>query len=160
MSQEQKQGRPPGPPPVSPYLTVGNGRAIIEVYQKAFGAQVVSTQAGPDGKRLMHAALLINGGMLMLSDDFPEFHDGKASTPKAFGGTPVTIHLDLPDVDATWKQALAAGFKVVMPLADQFWGDRYGQLEDPEGHRWSLATRKAQPSQAELDRAVEAMKPK
>jgi PhnB protein len=159
MSQEQKQGQPPAPPPITPYLTVANARSIIEVYQKGLGAQVVSTQPAADGKRLMHAALLINGGMLMLSDDFPEFHGGKSSTPKAFGGTAVTIHLDLPDVDATWTQAVAAGFTVLMPLADQFWGDRYGQLEDPEGHRWSLATRKRQPTQAELDRgAKEATK--
>jgi PhnB protein len=132
----------PTPPPLSPYLTVDDARAACEFYVRAFDAKVLSQQPTPDGKKLIHAALDVNGGLFMLSADFPEM-SGSSRTPKAFGGTPVTLHLDLADVDATWKKAVDAGAKVVMPVADQFWGDRYGILEDPFGHRWSLATRKA-----------------
>jgi PhnB protein len=144
----------PTPPPVSPYLTVDNADAAIAFYQKAFGAKLVHRQGAPDGKKVIHAALLINGGLLMLCDDFPEMRGGAKGTPTALGGSPVTIHLDLPDVDATFARAVEAGAKVTMPLADQFWGDRYGAIVDPFGHRWSLATRKRQVTQAELDRAA------
>ena len=152
MSESQAQI---APPPLSPYLTVDNAKGAIEFYTKAFGAKELGRQATPDGSKLIHAALLINGGLVMLSDDFPEMSGGKAGTPKALGGTPVTIHMNLADVDATWKQAVDAGATVIMPLAEQFWGDRYGQLEDPFGHRWSLATTKRKPSQEEVDKATE-----
>jgi PhnB protein len=141
----------PPPPPVAPYLTVSNGQAALAFYQKAFGAQVVHRQDTPDGKKVIHASLLINGGLVMLSDDFPEMKGGKASSPDALGGSPVTIHLDLPDVDATFAAAVAAGATITMPLAEQFWGDRYGQIVDPAGHKWSLATRKRQVTRSELD---------
>ncbi|XYI02376.1 VOC family protein [Sorangium sp. So ce1128] len=131
-------------PPVSPYLTVGDAKGAIDFYTRAFGAREMSRMAMPNSDRIMHAAVLINGGLVMLADDFPEYSEGKSLTPKALGGTSVTIHLNLPDVDAAWKQAVDAGAKVIMPLADMFWGDRYGVLEDPYGHRWSLATTKQQ----------------
>jgi PhnB protein len=150
----QQQATPPPPPPVSPYLTVGDAGAAIDFYQRAYGAELLSKQPGPDGKRLIHAALAINGGLVMLSDDFPEYHGGKSSTPKTFGGTPVTIHLDVADVDALWARAIGAGATAVMPLADQFWGDRYGVVEDPFGHRWSMATRKGRPSADELAKSM------
>ena len=92
----------------------------------------------PDGK-LVHAALRINGFLVMLNDDFPEMCGGKSMTPKSLGGTPVTIHLHVTDVDAAFQRALDAGATVVMPLEDQFWGDRYGVVADPFGHQWSLA---------------------
>jgi PhnB protein len=88
----------------------------------------------------------------MLSDEFPEMSGGRA--PGAPGGSGVTLHIDLPDVDATWKRAVAAGAQETMPLADQFWGDRYGKIRDPFGHQWSLATRKRAVSQAEVDEAA------
>jgi PhnB protein len=144
----------PEPPPVSPYLTVDDARAAIAFYEKAFGAKVASRQETPDGRKVIHAALLINGGLLMLSDDFPEMHGGAPHHAKALGGSPVTIHLDLPDVDATFARAVEAGATVTMPLADQFWGDRYGGLRDPFGHSWSLATRKRKVTQADLDRGA------
>ncbi|XXV34302.1 glyoxalase/bleomycin resistance/extradiol dioxygenase family protein [Sorangium sp. So ce1504] len=112
---------------------------------------MVAEQPTPDGKKLIHAALLVNGSLVMLSDDFPEQCGGVSRTPKAFGGTAVTLHLDLPDVDATWKRVVEAGASVEMPLADMFWGDRYGIVTDPFGHRWSLATRKKAATQEELD---------
>ena len=88
-----------------------------------------------DGNRLMHAHLTINGGSLMLNDDFPEFREGGGDVP-APGG--VTLHIQVPDADAVWGNALAAGATVKFPLEDQFWGDRYGQLEDPFGFTWSI----------------------
>lgn len=143
--------RPAAPPPLAPYLTVHDAKAALEFYRKAFAAHVIGTQPTPDGTKIIHAALTLpNGGQFMLSDDFPEM-TGASRTPKTLGGTPVTIHLDVPDVDASWSTAVAAGAREVMPLADQFWGDRYGILEDPFGHRWSLATRKQAVTQSDLD---------
>jgi PhnB protein len=158
---DPKESPLPEPPPVSPYLTVDNAGAAIAFYQKAFGAKVAARQDTPDGKKVIHAALLINGGLVMLCDDFPEMRGGAKGTPSALGGSPVTLHLDLPDVDATFARAVDAGATVTMPLADQFWGDRYGGLIDPFGHRWSLATRKRKVTQADLDRgATEHFSPK
>jgi PhnB protein len=91
----------------------------------------------------------------MLCDDFPEMRGGAARDPKALGGSAVTLHLALPDVDAVFERAVAAGASVTMPLADQFWGDRYGKLRDPFGHEWSLATPKQPKSQAERDQGAE-----
>lgn len=146
----------PTPPPVTPYLTVADASGAIDFYVRAFGAQVLSRQPTPDGSKLIHAALLVNGGLVMLSDDFPEMSGGQRRDPKALGGTPVTLHLDLPDVKAVWKQAVDTGAAVRMPLAVQFWGDEYGVLEDPFGHRWSLATRVKKVSEQELDAGAQA----
>lgn len=142
-------------PPLAPHLTVDGARAAIDFYQRALGAEVMSTVPTPDNAKLLHAALRINGAMVMLSDDFPEMNGGKGSSPKALGGSPINIHLDLPDVDAAWQRAVDAGATVAMPLADMFWGDRYGILVDPFGHRWSLATRKTTPSAEEQRAAIE-----
>jgi PhnB protein len=101
----------------------------------------------------------INGGLVMMSDDFPEFADGRSSTPEALGGSPVTIHLNLADVDAAWQRAVDAGATVTMPLEDQFWGDRYGQLTDPFGHRWSLATHQRDVTPEEIEAAMNASSP-
>jgi PhnB protein len=124
-------------PAVSPHLVVGDAAAAIDFYVKAFGAVELGRVPRPDGK-LVHAALRINGSLVMLNDDFPEVCGGKSMTPKSLGGTPVTIHLTVTDVDAKFQQALDAGATVVAPLEDQFWGDRYGVVEDPFGHHWSL----------------------
>ncbi|XXT16745.1 VOC family protein [Sorangium sp. So ce429] len=154
-TSHERPAPPPAPPPVSPYLTVGDARAAIDFYRRAFGATLVAEQPTPDGKKLIHAALALNGGLVMLSDDFPEMSGGVSRTPKALGGSSVTIHLDLPDVDATWKRAVEAGATVELPLGDMFWGDRYGIMTDPFGHRWSLATRKKAATQTELDAGAE-----
>jgi PhnB protein len=144
----------PPTPPVAPYLTVSDANAAIDFYQTAFGAVEVSRMPGPDGKKLIHAAMTINGGLVMMSDDIPEFNDGRSSTPESFGGSPVTIHLNVPDVDAAWDRAVQAGATVIMPLADQFWGDRYGQLRDPFGHNWSLSTPGTPRNPEEMARAM------
>ena len=136
---------------IIPEVTVHDARAAIEFYKKAFGAKDLGTHATPDGKKVMHSALELNGGVVFVCDDFPEMRGGKSSTPKALGGSPITIHLDCADVDSMFERAVKAGATVTMPLADQFWGDRYGQLRDPFGHHWSLATRKRTATKADLD---------
>jgi PhnB protein len=124
-------------PALSPHLVVDDAAAAIDFYVRAFDAVELGRVPGPDG-RLVHAALRINGAVVLLNDDFPETCGGKSMTPKSLGGTPVTIHLTVTDVDAKFQQALDAGATVVAPLEDQFWGDRYGAIADPFGHRWSL----------------------
>lgn len=125
-------------PMLVPHLVVDDAAAALDFYARAFGADEMARIPGPEG-RLIHAALQINGFMVFLNDDFPEFNDGKSSTPTALGGTSVTIHLHGPDVEARFQRALDAGASVVAPLEDQFWGDRYGVVRDPFGHQWSLA---------------------
>jgi len=141
-------------PAVSPMLTVSDGAAAIDFYVKAFGAEELGRVPGPDGKKLFHAALRINGALVMLNDDFPEMNDGKSATPEALGGSPVTIHLTVTDVDAKFQQAIDAGATVVMPVDDMFWGDRYGELRDPFGHLWSMGQPMREVSQEEIDNAI------
>lgn len=141
-------------PAVSPMLTVSDGTAAIDFYVKAFDAEELGRVPGPDGKKLFHAALRINGALVMLNDDFPEMNDGKSVTPEALGGSPVTVHLTVTDVDAKFQRAIDAGATVVMPLDDMFWGDRYGELRDPFGHMWSMGQPMREVSQDEIDKAV------
>ena len=140
-------------PAVIPHLIVDNAAAAIDFYVKAFDAVEQGRIPGPDG-RLIHAAVQINGSMVMLNDDFPEMCNDKSMTPKALGGTPVTIHLTVTDVDTKFQRALDAGATVVMPLEDQFWGDRYGVVADPFGHNWSLGQPVREVSMEEIKEAV------
>lgn len=142
--------------PLSPHIFVSNAAAAIDFYKKAFNAEELARHPAPDGKRLMHAALLINGSTLMLCDDFPEYNGGKGSTPEAFGGTPVVLHLQVAEADPVFQRAVDAGATVIMPLADQFWGDRYGQVADPFGHKWSIGARVRKVTEAELQEAAKA----
>ena len=128
----------PDVPPVTPYLTVSDAEAAILFYRRAFDSREVSRVEAQDGRRLMHAALALNGGLVMLSDDFPEFNDGRRKAPGPDGETGVTIHLNVTDVDSAMARAVAAGAKVLMQPADMFWGQRFGKLRDPFGHEWSL----------------------
>ena len=140
-------------PTVIPHLVVDDAAAAIDFYVKAFGGVELGRVPHPDG-RLVHAALNINGSTVMLNDDFPDFNDGKSTTPKALGGTPVTIHLQVPDVDTAFQRALDAGATVVAPLEDQFWGDRYGVVADPFGHHWSLGQPVREVSMEEISAAM------
>jgi PhnB protein len=135
---------------LSPHLVCAGAAEAIKFYQQAFGATEMVRLPGPDGK-LMHACVCINGSSVMLVD---ENRDYGMLSPKSLGGTPVTIHLNVKDADQTAAQAVAAGAKVIMPVADMFWGDRYGIVEDPFGHRWSIATPQRQLSEAELKEAA------
>lgn len=143
-------------PALSPHLVVDNAAAAIDFYVKAFGAEELGRLPRPDGK-LAHAAVRINGFMVMLNDDFPEVCGGKSMTPTLLGGTPVTIHLTVPDVDASFQRAVDAGATVVVPLEDQFWGDRYGMVADPFGHHWSLGQPVREVSPEEMAAAMAAM---
>lgn len=140
-------------PALSPHLVVDGADAAIDFYAQAFDAVELGRVPGPDGK-LIHAALQINGCTVLLNDDFPETCGGTSMTPKALGGTPVTIHLTVTDVDAKFQRALDAGATVVMPLADQFWGDRYGVIADPFGHHWSMGQPVREVSMDEIAAAV------
>ncbi len=139
-----------GVSPLSPHLVVAGAADAIKFYQRAFGAQELIKLEGPDGK-LMHACVSINGSSVMLVDENPQW---KALGPKSLGGTPVTIHLMVDDVDKVTNQAIAAGAKVIMPVADMFWGDRYGIVEDPFGHQWSIATTIKVMTEAEIKEAA------
>ncbi|BBX00537.1 hypothetical protein BST36_01625 [Mycolicibacterium moriokaense] len=140
-------------PSVSPHLTVDDAAAAIDFYVKALGAEELGRVPGPGGK-LVHAALKINGSTVLLNDDFPEMSEGKSLTPKALGGTPVTIHLTVTDVDTTFQKAVDAGATVVHPLEDAFWGDRYGVVRDPFGHQWSMGQPMREVSMEEIEEAM------
>ena len=144
---------PEGHHTITPHLTIRGAAQAIEFYKKAFGAQELGRSAAPDGK-IMHAALKVGDSILYLADEFPG--PGGSHSPAALKGSPVTLHIYVSDVDALFHRAVAAGAKVTMPLADQFWGDRYGQLEDPFGHRWSLGTRKEDLTREEVDQRAKA----
>ncbi len=122
---------------ITPFLTIRErrGQEALAFYEAAFGAEVVERNIAEDGERLMQAGLRINNGWLMLSDEFPEWTGHPA--PPAEG---VTLHLQVDDADAWAERAAAAGAEVTMPVADAFWGDRYGQLRDPFGHQWSIGS--------------------
>jgi PhnB protein len=127
---------PPGFRMVTPYLAVNGGAQALEFYKKALGARELSRETTPDGK-VLHARMKIGDSIVMLSDQF--------GVPTVSGSTPmdtsVTLHVYSRDVGKLWQRATAAGAKVVMPIDNQFWGERYGQLVDPFGHRWSLSMR-------------------
>jgi PhnB protein len=128
---------PEGHHTITPHLVVRGGAEAIAFYKKAFGAEELGRSPGPDGMSIMHAGLKIGDSILFLNDEFP---DMGCRSPQALGGSPITLHLYVKDVDAVFKQAVAAGAQVRMPVTDMFWGDRYGQVTDPFGHVWALAT--------------------
>ncbi|MGE5242188.1 MAG: VOC family protein [Bacteroidota bacterium] len=137
---------------VTPHLVCAGAAEAITFYQQAFGAVEMGRLPGPQGK-LMHAMIRIGDSAVMLVDEFP---DRGSLGPKSLKGSPVTIHLYVEDVDATVKRAVAAGAKITMPVDDMFWGDRYGRLEDPFGHQWSIATHIRDVSSEEMQTAMKA----
>lgn len=135
MTDNRDQGPTNG---VTPHLTIGGKRAAeaIDFYKRAFIAEpAMEPMKAEDGERIMHAHLKINGGSVMLNDDFPEYRGSAAGAPAA-----VTLHLPTDDADAWFARAVDAGATPTMPLADMFWGDRYGQVTDPFGHSWSIGS--------------------
>lgn len=139
---------------ITPHLVCEGAADAIAFYKQAFGAVELMRLAGEDG-RVMHAALKIGDSTLMLADDFPQYDGGKG--PKALQGSPVTLHLYSPDVDAAFQQAVDAGAVVRMPPADMFWGDRYSQVTDPFGHHWSIATHLKDMTPEEMAAAMQNM---
>ncbi len=132
---------------VTPYLAVSDAAGAIDWYKKAFGAKELTRMPAPGGK-VMHAELMIGDSRVMLSDVFP---GTDVNHPHGLGGTTSNMHIYHRDVDKLWQQAVAAGAHVTMPLADQFWGDRYGKLTDPFGHSWALSFR-AKMTKQEMER--------
>jgi PhnB protein len=126
--------RPANVTTVTPYLSVRGASAAIDFYKRAFGAEELFRMAEADG-RIGHATIRIGDSTVYLADETTGW-----KSPQTIGGSPMTLHMYVPDCDATWKRATDAGGKVVVPLADHEWGDRYGQLEDPFGHLWAIAT--------------------
>ena len=144
---------PDGMHSLTPHLVCAGAADAISFYAKAFGAVEQMRVPGPDGK-LMHACVRIGDSQLFLVDEFPEWG---AIGPKSLKNSPVTIHLQVDDADAAFEQAVAAGCTVTMPLDDAFWGDRYGQVKDPFGHSWSIATHMRDLSPEEIQEAMKKM---
>jgi PhnB protein len=120
---------------ITPHIVVRGAEDAVAFYRNAFGAEELSRIPVPDG-RLMSVQLRIDGDLLHLADEFPEMG---VLAPPSIGGTPVVLALDVADAEAVFAQAVTAGAEIRQPLADMFWGDRHGQLEDPFGHRWNIA---------------------
>jgi len=134
---------------ITPHLVVRDAARAIEFYCRAFGAAELYRNLAPDGKSIMHAELMLGDSRFLLHDEFPE---RDLLSPAAYGGTSITLHLYVDDVDAVFAKAVQEGATVLMPLEDCFWGDRYGILKDPFGHRWSIATRLKDLSPKELQK--------
>lgn len=148
---------PAGYHAVTPYLSIRGAAEALEFYKKAFGAKEIMRMPGPKGD-IGHAEIRIGDSRIMLADEYPDI---QFLSPASRGGTTVSIHLYVKDVDAMVERAVAAGAKLTRPVADQFYGDRTGSLEDPFGHMWHVATHKEDLSMAELrKRAEQAAKQK
>lgn len=155
MTKSQVNPIPEGMHSVTPYLTCAGASDAIAFYIKAFGATELMRLPGPKGT-IMHAQIKIGDSAIMLGE---ECQERNALGPKARKGTSVTMHLYVNDVDTAFAKAVAAGATVKMPLEDMFWGDRYGVLEDPFGHQWSLATHVRDVSPEEMQQAMQKMTP-
>lgn len=151
MKNMYEKPAPAGYHTLTAALTVRDGKAAVEFYQRAFGATVRHVMEMPNGK-VMHAELQIGDSVIMLSDEFPDYG---ALSPLALGGSGSSLNVYVDDVDAVFAQAVAAGASVTRPVADQFWGDRTGYLSDPFGHKWSVATRTEEVSPEEIARRGE-----
>jgi uncharacterized glyoxalase superfamily protein PhnB len=152
MANAKVEPIPQGMSTVTPHLICAGSADAIEFYKKAFGATELIRLPGPDGK-IMHACIQIGNARVMLTDEQPKW---RALGPKALNGTPVSLHLYVEDADSFAQRAVDAGAKLVMPVADMFWGDRYGQVEDPFGHRWSVATDVKDMTAEEIKKAIPA----
>jgi PhnB protein len=150
MNEQHAAPTPEGMHTITPHLVCDGAADAIEFYKKAFGAVEIGRLPDKEG-RLMHAMLRIGDSPLMLVDEYPE---RQTLGPETLQGSPVTIHLYVEDVDAAMERAVAAGAKVTMPVDDMFWGDRYGRLEDPFGHHWSIATHKRDLTAEEIQAAA------
>jgi PhnB protein len=146
-------GVPEGFTTLTAHLVVEGAADAMDFYKRAFGAEEIGRAPMPDGKKLMHGLMKVGDAMLMLVDAFPEFG---ARGPKELGGSPVTMHVYVKDADKAFQRAVDAGCTVAMPMADMFWGDRYGKVKDPFGHEWSIATKIKDMSPEEMDAAQKA----
>ena len=156
MSKSTKRV-PEGFHTVTPHLVIKNCAEAIEFYKRAFAAEELERHPMPQSDKIMHAKIRIGDSILMLCDEFGAEHGCEGNlSPQTAGGTTVSLHLYLEDVDSAWKTAVDAGCAVRMPLSDTFWGDRYGQVSDPYGHLWSLSSHLADMTQDEVAEAAES----
>lgn len=143
---------PAGHHTLTPSLTIKGAAAAIEYYKRAFGAVERGVMKGPGGL-IMHAELMIGNSILFLGDESPE---APGASPQKLGGTTVSLHIYTEDCDTMFKRAVDAGGTIRMPLADQFWGDRYGQITDPYGHIWGIGTHKEDLTEAQMMERMKA----
>jgi PhnB protein len=143
---------PKGYHTVTPGLAVRNAVQAIEFYKKAFGAKEKARMYGPDGKTIMHAEIKIGDSHIMLGEEMPQMNH---LSPQSLNGTSVNLYVYVKDVDKVFNQAVKAGATVTMPVMDAFWGDRNGQVMDPFGHKWGIATRKRDVSEKEMRKAAQ-----
>ena len=137
-----------------PHLIVNDGLAAIEFYKEVFGAEEGDNMMAPDGKRLMHGEILLEGHKLFLSDEFTAAEGGTCKMPETLGGTCVRITLNVDYADALVERAVARGARVLMPVQDMFWGARYGKIVDPFGHEWGINQQQRELSKEESEAAA------
>ena len=134
-----------------PHLIVSDGRAALEFYKEVFGAEEGDSMLAPDGKRLMHGEIVLDGHKLFVSDEFSDKEGGTCKMPQTLGGTSVRITIQTDDADGVAERAVARGARVLMPVADMFWGARYGKIVDPFGHEWGINQQVQEQSPEETD---------
>jgi len=137
-----------------PHLIVSNGLAALEFYREVFGAEEGDRLMAPDGKRIMHGELLLDGHKLFFSDEFKANEGGTCKTPETLGGTSVRVTLLVDDADRIVQRAVERGARVLMPVEDMFWGARYGKILDPFGHEWGINQQLKEQSQEETEAAA------
>jgi len=137
-----------------PHLIVSNGPAALKFYTEVFGAEAGDNMMAPDGKRLMHGEVVLDGHKLFLSDEFSAEEGGTCKMPQTLGGTCVRITLNVDDADALVERAASRGAQVIMPVQDMFWGARYGKFIDPFGHEWGVNQQLREMSKEESDAAA------
>ncbi len=147
---------PKGFSSVTPHMVIKDCANAIDFYKKALGAEEIYQSKMPDGK-VMHAMIQIGNSIIMLADEFPAMG---AVGPNTLGGTSTTLHIYTDDADKLFNQAVSAGATPTMPIADMFWGDRYGQIKDPYGHSWAIATHTRDVSPEEMEKAMKEMSAK
>jgi PhnB protein len=159
MAKAATRAIPEGSHTVTPYLIIKNCPKAIDFYKEAFGAKEVLRMAEPETKTIMHAEIKIGDSLVYMTEEHPQM---ECFSPTHYKGTTVSLHIFVEDVDAAFKRAVASGATTLMPPADMFWGDRFGKLQDPFGHQWSLATHKfdytPEEMKANMEKAFKDMK--
>ena len=140
---------------LTPSFTFKDSKKAIEFYKKAFGAKVLDLMSDPSGRRTMHATIQIGNSIVMMGDEIPGA-ENCAKSAETLGNSPISLYLYVPNADAAFNQAVAAGGKVTMPVADMFWGDRCGSLKDPFGYTWMIATHKQDLTKEQIQKGAEA----
>ena len=146
---------PEGYHAVTPSFTFKDSQKAIEFYKKAFGAKVLDLMPDPSGRRTMHATMQIGNSIVMMGDEMPGAENCMKSA-ETLGNSPISLYVYVPDADAAFKQAVAAGGTATMPVADMFWGDRCGSLKDPFGYSWMIATHKQDLTNEQIQKGAEA----